>query len=361
MRGVVIMVACVALAACGGCETGSGSSGSGKASGRLSVAAWNVQALFDGHEDGTEYEEYSGAAGWKDDAYRERLKKIGQAVALIAEGGPDVLALIETENAAVDRDLASGPLAGFGYRWSARARNPGAALGLSVFSRCPIVKTLVHAVSARGEAAPRPVLEVRLDTGAAPLVILACHWKSKLGGENETEALRRASAAIVARRLARLEKDEPGLDVLVVGDLNENVDEFSRRGGRSAVALIPDTEQADRVLSLNDAAEMRPYLVVSGKKPPVAERVAGGTAVYSPWPFSSWPGSYAYRGQWETIDHSLANAALFNGEGWEYESFRLVDAEPLTGASDYPAAYNPRTGSGCSDHLPIVVELSRAR
>ncbi|MFA6505167.1 MAG: endonuclease/exonuclease/phosphatase family protein [Treponemataceae bacterium] len=362
MRILLIAATCVVLAACGGCETGNGARGTGASADRLTVATWNVQALFDGRDDGTEYADYSGSSGWTDEKYRERLKKIGQAVALMAEGGPDVLVLIETENATVAEDLAAGPLSGLGYGWSARAKNAGAALGLSVYSRYPIVKTLVHGVNARGEEAPRPVLEVRVDTGSAPLVVIACHWKSKLGGDDATEYLRRASGAVVSRRLAQLEKEEPGIDVVVVGDLNENVDEFGRRGGQTVTALLPDSPDASRAAAADtDGVEMRPFLIISQKKPPVAEHVRNCAAVYSPWPFSSWTGSYAYRKQWETIDHVLANAALFNGQGWEYASFRVIDAEPLTDASDFPVSYNARTGSGYSDHLPLAVELSRVR
>ena len=359
MRVLLIAALCAALTACGGCETGVGARAPADSPGRLTIAAWNVQALFDGKSDGTEYPDYSDSSGWTDEKYRERLDRIGESVPLISKGGPDILVLLETENAAVCDDLAAGPLFDFGYRWYARAGNPGAALGLSVFSRYPIVRTLVHGVVWLGDEAPRPILEVRVDAGGTPLAILVCHWKSKLGGEEETEPLRRAAASVVARRLEKLGLDEPGLDVLILGDLNENHDEFALRGGRYPTALLPDTEEAALASSIGGALLFP--LVVDGTAPPNAEKVKPGVPVYTPWPSSSWRGSYAYRGRWETIDHILANANLFDGGGWEYAAFRVADGRPMTNDAGFPSSYNPRTGVGLSDHLPLAVELVCAR
>ena len=354
---VMMAVAAVFLCACGACGTGAGAEPASSPPTRLVVAAWNVQTLFDGREDGTEYPDYSAASGWTEAKYRERLAAIGRAVPLFADGGPDVLALIEVENEGVARDLAAGPLAGLGYGWYARAGQPGASLGLAVLSRYPVIGTRAHGAVAEGEALPRPVLEVRIDAGGVPLVLLVCHWKSKLGGDAETEPQRAAAAAVVARRLAELAGDEPGIDALVVGDLNENYDEFERRGSASITALLPDDPAAARLV--RDAGLPGPFLVLSEERPPLSRALPGAVAVRSPWPDSEWPGSYVHRGAWETIDHALLPAGLFDGRGWEYAAYRVIDADILMSDARDPLPYNPRTGSGYSDHLPLAVELLR--
>ncbi len=357
MRFILMAAAsCALLAACSGCESPHAPS-AGITS--LVVASWNAQALFDASDDGAEYAEYRSSSGWTEAKYRARQERVAEAVAAMSGGGPDVLVLVEIENAAVLESLASGTLAGFGYGWMSFAKNDGAALGLGVLSRYPITKTLAHGASLLGCEVPRPVLEARIDAGGAPLAVIACHWKSKLGGESETEASRRASAAVAARRIAELASAEPDLGVLVLGDLNENHDEFARRGGREAVALLPDTEDAAAVLEAEADRGASSVLVLSAARPPASERIPGGAAVFSPWPDSAWSGSYAYRGEWETIDHALANAALFDGRGWDYAYFAVADGTPLTDASGMPAAYRPFSGTGCSDHLPIVVVLER--
>lgn len=352
---VLVFVFCALLVACSGCDP-SPSSDIGGAEDRLVIASWNVQALFDGTESGTEYADYSAAAGWSDGKYRARLEAIGKAAASIVDGGPDVLALLETEHAGIARDLAEGPLSGMGYRWSAHAGAPGAALGMSVLSRRPIAKAVAHGSVEGGAEAPRPMLELRLEADGLPIALFVCHWKSKLGGGAETEALRRTSASALARRAARLAAEEPGLDLLAVGDLNENIDEFERVSGAYATALLPDTEEARRA-----SCGATVPLVVTGFRPPVAERVPGALALYTPWHSSSWPGSYRYRGAWETIDHVLAASSLFDGAGWDFGAFSVADGPLFADGSGYPIAYSPRTGAGKSDHLPVVVELVRRR
>ena len=39
----------------------------------FSVASWNVQALFDGQDNGWEYEEYRDGSGWTEDKYTDEF------------------------------------------------------------------------------------------------------------------------------------------------------------------------------------------------------------------------------------------------------------------------------------------------
>lgn len=325
---------------------------------RLCVAAWNVQTLFDGNDDGTEYPDYRASKGWTRTAYRERLERIGAVAEWIAEDGPDILALIEVENGGVIEDLIAGPLKGYGYRQYSLARLPGAALGTAVISKFPIERVRVHTSSRIGAELPRPILEVRVDAGAV-LDLLVCHWKSKLGGDEQTEPLRAAAAAVVSRRLEELAK-EGASDALVLGDLNENHDEFVRRGSSALTALIRDDPVAAELVN-DEGAKSRGFLVLSAARPPVSRTIPRALALFCPWYASVWPGSYVYRGEWETIDHLLGSPGLFDGAGWEWDAFRVVDAPEIVDESGFPRAYEQRTGKGFSDHLPVAVELVRAK
>jgi hypothetical protein len=236
-----------------------------------------------------------------------------------------------------------------------------------VLSRFPFTKTVAHSAYADGSGIPRPVAEVWVESGAGPVVLMICHWKSKLGGEKETEAARRAEAGIIARRLKEIAAEQPGTPVIVLGDLNENYDEFDRTGGSYLCALLPDSGGASEMAQASPAAHPRPgfqdYLVVSTQKPPRGEFFEGAeTAVlFSPWEDGDLRGSYFYQDEWETIDQFLLNSAFFDGAGWEYESFWVLDETPFTNAKGIPYSYNPRTGNGVSDHLPIVLSLRLTR
>ena len=378
---VLAAVAATAVAATAfscAAATGGAPARGADASPGLTVASWNLQAFFDCEETGNEYEEYRASASWSEARYRTRRERLAEAVGELAEGGPDVLAVQEIENGAILESLAADELSRFGYRWTAFAGEPGGSLGVGILSRRQLSRVRAHSVVAWGSVAPRPILEATVDQDGAPLVVFVCHWKSKLGGESETEAARRASAAVLARRFAELAQGPDPVDCLALGDLNENHDEFTRRGGNEPTALMPDlpgaaaasvaaaataaaTAAADAAAAVPGAPNAVPaFLVLSGEKPPAAREFPGCPAVYSPWYDAERGGSYAYRKAWETIDHALMPAALFDGGGWEYASFRVDAAPPFVRADGFPYGYDPRTGTGLSDHLPIVVELKRS-
>jgi endonuclease/exonuclease/phosphatase family metal-dependent hydrolase len=349
----------VLVSALGGCQD----RGERETPAVFSASVWNVQALFDGEETGDEYDDYQDAAGWNREKYSARLTALSRAIPLLTEkGAPDLLGLVEIENAGIPEDLVRGPLAKSGYTETFFANVPGAALGLAFLSRLPLVQARVHSVSSGGETAPRPVLEIRIEPQGKPLIVFLCHWKSKVGGEDATEALRRSSARIVRRRLEEILRDEPISPVLIMGDLNENHDEFYRRNSGVICALFPDDPDALALaLALAPTGGETPEhcLIVSGEKPP-RTRQAEGPVLYSPWGRELEGGSYYYKKTWETIDHLLLSDAFFDGRGWDFEGCRVLNTTPFINSEGHPDAYIPRTGRGLSDHLPLILFLKEA-
>ncbi|MDR0376670.1 MAG: endonuclease/exonuclease/phosphatase family protein [Spirochaetaceae bacterium] len=328
----------------------------------LIVATWNVQALFDGEENGAEYAEYRMAAGWSEEKYQARLTSLGESIARMAEWVPDVLALQEVENGSILKGLAEGRLAKYGYTWTFFATNPGAPLGVGLLSRVPLLETTVHSVTCNGNTSPRPIAEVRLAAGKKPITLFICHWKSKVNGEDATEAVRRASARVVLRRLQEIKVQEPDLPVIILGDLNENHDEFYRRGGTVLSALLPDDplalEFSRDTMQACKTETPADFLVISGQKPPQPQYFVPETiTLYSPWGNELEKGSYSYQGNWETIDHFLLSKSFFDGLNWEFDACEAPHQEPFINDRGIPRAYNPRTGSGLSDHLPLLLKL----
>jgi hypothetical protein len=189
-----------------------------------------------------------------------------------------------------------------------------------------------------------------------------------LGGEDNTEGLRRAAARVAARRLEEIALEDPSIPVLIIGDLNENHDEFYRRGGSFLSALLPDDPDAAALAETARAGTafegglvpVQDFLVLSGEKPPVARYFTPGTlALYSPWDRELEAGSFYYKENWETIDHLLMNGAFFDGSGWEFEGCRVLDQAPFTNSTGQPSAYKPYNGNGLSDHLPLLLTLKR--
>jgi hypothetical protein len=347
------LVLCAALL---GCEI----SGAGEGPPALTVMSWNMQALFDGNEAGNEYAEYREQAGWSAEKYSGRINAFAQAINGM-NVKPDILALTEIETEAVLEDLAR-KLTG-AFRYVAFANNAGYSLGTGVVSRRPILKTFVHSIYSGGEVIPRPVLEVWINSGgggdgddgdSGGMVFFVCHWKSKLGGEDETEAMRRAAAKVLMRRIREIRVDNPEAAAAIMGDLNENYDEFFRRGARVVSGLMPDDPGA---AALAGKSGQRDFLVLSGDKPPAASFFPGAEAFFTPWESDMENGSYYYGDNWETIDHVLLSREFFNSAGWEYESCGVLTEGPFVNRNGYPYMYNPKSGAGLSDHLPLLLTL----
>jgi endonuclease/exonuclease/phosphatase family metal-dependent hydrolase len=335
----------------------------------LAIMTWNLQALFDGTEMGNEYDEYREAAGWSEEKYSGRLNAIAKAIDGM-DRRPDLIALQEVESGTVLEDLAAA-LSSQGYGWTHFAGLPGMSLGLGILSRFPLGEAKAHSVNIDGDAAPRPMLELRIaPDGGNELALFICHWKSKLGGEDATEATRRASARIILRRIRELAEHEADLPVIVMGDLNENYDEFYRRSGSVISALLPDDPRSAGIAGFyeiddEDPADprelQRDFLVICKGKPPAARYFPENVVtLYSPWTNELENGSYYYKNAWETIDHFLLSPHLFDKAGWEFTNCVVVDSPPFTNSGGHPAAYNPRTGSGLSDHLPLLLFLKIA-
>lgn len=337
---------CAALAAAALCSSRCSFLESSPSS--LTVLTWNLQTLFDDRDDGNEFPGWSVAEGdWDAAGYRRRLRNFAGALGSLAPGGPDVAVLQEVENQRVVDDLAA-LLPG---DWPTRvaAGGEGQALRCAVLSKLPLLEARVHSIQAgAADDDLRPLLEVVLDARGAPLTVLAAHWKSKLGGAEATETLRRSQALLTARRIGEILQDDPGAEVILAGDLNENPDEWTRVAGAYPTALLeaPDVPEApgyaDRLLvaSVPEGAGMS----------------ADGLALWSPW--EEYGGySYLYGGAEERIDHILLTPGLLDGRGWSFRRFASEPREELVKEDGAPLAWDTGDREGYSDHLPIWVEL----
>jgi endonuclease/exonuclease/phosphatase family metal-dependent hydrolase len=350
-----LVLACLLCLSASRCS----SPGSPSAGTSISIVSYNVKSLFDAKDDGVEFPEFSVAKGlWDDARYRMRLANVAAAVQAASrspEGsarGPDILCLEEIENSSVLEALRSGPLAAARYGYAAIAPAEGGPFSVCALSRLPILSASSHAASTPSGPAGRAVLELEVDAGGRRLVLIACHWKSKSGGAEETEEARRETAALVRGRIAsRLEAD-PGAELVVCGDFNESPDEFYRVEGRYATALTP----------VEAAMEARvppsPRLLVASSRL-LARPVDGEIVLFSPWEESGGY-SYSYRGDRERLDGFLLGPGLLDSAGLSYAGFAAASASFLVDAGGEPIAWPGGGASGYSDHLPILLTLDIA-
>jgi len=346
-----LLVFFVAFSGCSVSEPGEAAT---KDTGVITLMTWNINNLFDGADNGFEYDEFLQSAGWSAEKYKGRINTISDAIGRL-KPQPDILMFQEVESLVVIEDLASSlPNA---YSWCHFANNYGSAIGLGIISRFPLTETKTHSITIDGETTPRPVLEVRVQTEEGDIILFVCHWKSKLGGDEATENVRRSSVRVILRRIREIYQTEPETGFIIAGDLNENHDEFYRQSANSICALIPDDSYCVN-LSKVKVDGQKDFLIISGNTPPEPVHFPQGSiTLFSPWLRDLENGSYFYKHNWETIDHFLISGHFFNNTGWEYEKVIIGNFEPFTNASGIPIPYNARTGLGMSDHLPLILTI----
>jgi len=347
-----LLVLALALSGCSCSEQESVSEA--EDSGIITLMTWNVNNLFDGVDNGYEYDEFLQSAGWSSEKYKGRISTISDAIGRI-KPKPDIMMFQEIESVVVLEDLAvSLPNT---YPYCHFANNPGGSVGLGIISRLPLAETKTHSITVDSETTPRPVLEVRVQTENGDFILFVCHWKSKLGGDDATESVRRSSVRVILRRIRELNETEPEIGFLIAGDLNENHDEFFRQQSSVICALNPDDSYCVKLSNVMTEGQ-KDFFVISGNKPPVPVNFPQGTVtLFSPWLRDLEDGSYFYKYNWETIDHFLISGHFFDNSGWEYEKVIRANFEPFTNASGIPVPYNAKTGLGMSDHLPLLLTI----
>ena len=289
------------------------------------IASWNVQNLFNASLDGGEYDEYKPESGWDQGSYERRLASIRTVLGYLPMSREKIIVLNEVEGPDVVEELIkTNDITNLGLCWFACTSSENLVVQTAVISPLPIEHASVHEVDEN----LRPVLEVCIETGRGKLFILAVHFKSNLGGVEETALLRRKGAEVTAQISKVIERENPGCLILVCGDMNEEC--WDNR--------------------------------IMGPDGPLK---ASGSFIPGSWycfwedqGLSLWPnGSYWYSGSWRCYDNILVSSSGRDGAGLEVNDCGVVFKGILSTADSKPAAWNRRLLTGVSDHLPVWVML----
>ena len=199
------------------------------------------------------------------------------------------------------------------------------AVTTAVMSRFPVENTKNHALESPDSSFLRPVFEAQIKIGNNILHIFNNHWKSKLGGAENTERERILAASVITRRTAEILAADPDADIIIAGDLNENINEYEAVGKSYQTALFPESEYSP---SVSDE-----LLFYSEERSDAGFR-ENRYVFYTVWKTPE-TGSYFYRNSWETIDHFFLNKNLFDNKGFLYNSFKVHKEPFFTGERQY--------------------------
>lgn len=303
----------------------------------ISLATWNLQTFFDAVTEGTEYTEFKKASNWYETKYQARLARLCEVMNSL---NADVFVFEEMENERIIQDIFNQFA---GNSWNSKknwtyacfSKHGSASIGCAVLSKYPLSNMKIHTMDIQSQKSKqpsmRPILQVTVNVGNKQLVIFANHWKSKSGGEVETEIWRDWQESVLAEKFLSL---GIGTAAVACGDFNRDA--------------------ADFFCDFNSPAASHKYntLLRAGSlsKEPYAE-------VFSPWFLSSgkWAekyGSYFFEDQWERIDNIFAFGDV------KLSNFRSKAEQPWCLEDGTPFSYKIYTGNGYSDHVPLMCTLT---
>jgi endonuclease/exonuclease/phosphatase family metal-dependent hydrolase len=322
---------------------------------RLTLMSYNVENLFDDVHDGTEYREFDPQTkAWSPELFQARISTIAQVVRKAVPGGPDIIALQEVENVNALQTLVDGGLKGLGYARMILIPKKGLATNIGIVSRLPVARVHSYAIPVSGGGVTRDIIEAEILVGGHTCHLLDNHWKSKTGGVRETEQSRLRASLTVNGRVRQILSQDPLADIVVAGDMNESVDEFSRAGGVYQTALISEGAAVPSEYS-RSSLFLESHAAGTGIR-------EGRLSLYEPW-YELAPearGSYVYGKEWETLDHILISPGMFDGRGFSYVpgSFRVFRESFILTENGFPKGWvGSKAGKGYSDHLPLIIEF----
>ena len=305
---------------------------------QITISNWNLQTFFDGTKDGCEYKEYQKSADWNTETYRARL---GRLCEFITKTDADIYVFEELEKEEIFYDI-SNQLAAGGHNWNQKkfwnysvfVKEEGTAIGIGILSRYPLSNVKTHSMDIRIHSTAQPVTRYILEAQASieknQLIILANHWKSKSGGEAETEIWRDWQESLLGKRLSELQEQSPSPAILICGDFNRNANDFvcSFNQPNSGNTIIRFAD-----FGFTDSVSVKSLWFTSSGN------------------FVSSKGSYFYNNEWEHIDNIMIVGPV------QKNDFYPLAVSPWATEDGYPVPYKLYSGQGWSDHLPLYARI----
>lgn len=320
----------------------------------LTIGFWNLQNLFGARAHPRRGPQSRPELAAKLNALADVIKK------LATTGPPDVLAVAEVATAALARSLAQR-LTSIGQRAPLVFAAPaGNDTGLAVMGLTPNVAGLTRlGAEIRGHRPRALSVKVTLAASSNPLYVIGCHWKSDLSqpGQPSPQRDRELSGRWLQAHLSQASRLYPNgkVDpVVVLGDFN--AEPYSRAIRRELYA----TRHYAKSLGAHGVRLMNcmwPWLVDPGASAIPGLPVNAGV----PRSLTSFgDGDPAILDQL-LVSRSILRGDYFSLEGFDYyrddDTARVLPRLCHVVPNAWTWNATTRTGSGTSDHFPLVVNL----
>jgi endonuclease/exonuclease/phosphatase family metal-dependent hydrolase len=313
---------------------------------------WNVENLYDDHDDPKIHDEMEDWFGQNPDKFRLKIDRLADVLTQMNGGiGPDVFACCEVENDRCLNALKDALNARINKQGKAEhyyqhvlfvGDNSGRDFAPGILTRLPITADRTHKFAKHPNGRN---IEGHIVVNGHELIVLAAHWTSRVDrGKNETgepaNAHRRMSyAKDCYGRVNTILTANAEADIILCGDFNDTFGDPSIRDGLHAVANAHECR---------DAPEPRPLNLLAGWKPN-----------------NDPPGSIYYKA-WSVFDHICVTRGLLDNKGWSCDSssasiFATKEMRK-TGKRSHGEPFRFGDGKsaehGYADHFPVTVRIS---
>jgi exonuclease III len=307
---------------------------------------WNVENLFDTANDSQKHDDDftpSSAKKWTEKRLEQKLKKLAGVLKSMARKHtqkklPEIMGFCEVEHLWLLEQLFQEHLNnteyGFVYHESSDRRgiDIGFAYNKNTFTLISLELISYQILGKTG----REILAVRFAHKHHHFMVYGNHWPSRHRNKQRSERWRVAAARALKRHLDSLRLAEPNLDMVIMGDFNDE----------------PHNASLAKTLKATSITSWR-------KDPQPGSLINLYESDYK-------KGSYIFNNQWKQFDQILITPGLLDSSGYRLKAnsfavfytpgqFNLLKSGRVK--SIFRTYNGKRYMGGISDHLPLKVTL----
>ncbi|HQQ93944.1 MAG TPA: endonuclease/exonuclease/phosphatase family protein [Bacteroidia bacterium] len=315
------------------------------------IGFWNLENLYDTLDDRWKNDEDftpEGTKAWTGERYRKKLENLSEAIEKMATeytaDGLAVLGLCETENRKVVEDLVNTEALRSRQYQVIHVEGPDARGVDPSFVYNPRYFKPLHYCAYPVKVITDPLHKTRdilVLSGTflgEPMAFLVNHWPSRRGGESASRPNRNYAAKLARHIADSIAIQDPGMKILVMGDLN---DDPVNESVQNCFGTYANYEHPDSLRYFNPMEQL----------------------------YKKGIGSLAWQDSWNLFDQMLLNGNLLKGEflSWEYLGARVFNPRFLRSDLPQDKGYPLRTFSGArytggySDHFPVYILLAKEK
>ncbi|MDC1105829.1 hypothetical protein OAT16_03930 [Prolixibacteraceae bacterium] len=327
---------------------------------QVTIVSYNVENLFDTIDDPkTKDDDFTpnGYKKWTEERYQKKIVDLSKVLEASGDGQlPTIIGLCEIENKKVLEDLAnSEALKGANYAVSHfdspyyRGMDVGLLYNPKVF-KPKMEKVLPVTLLSDPKFSTRDILRVTGKLAGETYTFYINHWSSRRGGSEKSEPKRMVAASILRRDVDRVLADDPEANIVIMGDMNEDPNEYALNDVLRAMELPKDLT----AMPNNGALYNLMYFYDKQGK-----------------------GTYNYHGIWNMLDNVIVSSNVIKKDKGLGVSIAPMEQRgkffPATifiedwftfesdlGKTSPSKTYGgPNYYGGYSDHYPIVLKLTR--